>query len=267
MCLIFIFIFMDWWQALILGAVEGITEFLPISSTAHLRLFSEWLGIVNSDFSKSFDIFIQLGAILAVLAVYLKTLYRQPKIILKLIAAFIPTGIIGLLAYPLVKSQFMDSFWLIASALGLGGLFLIWFERYYHKKKVKSGGLEQISYQQACLIGLCQALAIIPGISRSAATIVGGLALGLKRSTIVEFSFLLALPTMLAATGLDLVKSTWSFGRPEIMALSIGLVTAFITAWLSVKWLLRFIERHNFRSFGWYRLALSIIVIIYLIVR
>jgi len=267
MCLIFIFIFMDWWQALILGAVEGITEFLPISSTAHLRLFSEWLGIVNSDFSKSFDIFIQLGAILAVLAVYLKTLYRQPKIILKLIAAFIPTGIIGLLAYPLVKSQFMDSFWLIASALGLGGLFLIWFERYYHKKKVKSGGLEQISYQQACLIGLCQALAIIPGISRSAATIVGGLALGLKRSTIVEFSFLLALPTMLAATGLDLVKSTWSFGRPEIIALSIGLVMAFITAWLSVKWLLRFIERHNFRSFGWYRLALAIIVVIYLVVR
>ncbi|HPU92397.1 MAG TPA: undecaprenyl-diphosphatase UppP [bacterium] len=258
---------MDWWQALILGAVEGITEFLPISSTAHLRLFSEWLGIVNSDFSKSFDIFIQLGAILAVLAVYLKTLYRQPKIILKLIAAFIPTGIIGLLAYPLVKSQFMDSFWLIASALGLGGLFLIWFERYYHKKKVKSGGLEQISYQQACLIGLCQALAIIPGISRSAATIVGGLALGLKRSTIVEFSFLLALPTMLAATGLDLVKSTWSFGRPEIIALSIGLVMAFITAWLSVKWLLRFIERHNFRSFGWYRLALAIIVVIYLVVR
>ncbi|HRT11481.1 MAG TPA: undecaprenyl-diphosphatase UppP [Patescibacteria group bacterium] len=258
---------MAWWQALILGATEGITEFLPISSTAHLRLFSEWLGIVNSDFSKSFDIFIQLGAILAVLAVYLKTLYRQPKIILKLIAAFIPTGIIGLLAYPLVKSQFMDSFWLIASALGLGGLFLIWFERYYHKKKVKSGGLEQISYQQACLIGLCQALAIIPGISRSAATIVGGLALGLKRSTIVEFSFLLALPTMLAATGLDLVKSTWSFGRPEIMALSIGLVMAFITAWLSVKWLLRFIERHNFRSFGWYRLALAIIVVIYLVVR
>ncbi len=258
---------MDWWQALVLGAIEGITEFLPISSTAHLRLLSEWLGIVNSDFSKSFDIFIQLGAILAVLAVYLKTLYRQPKIILKLIAAFIPTGIIGLLAYPLVKSQFMDSFWLIASALGLGGLFLIWFERYYHKKKVKSGGLEQISYQQACLIGLCQALAIIPGISRSAATIVGGLALGLKRSTIVEFSFLLALPTMLAATGLDLVKSTWSFGRPEIMALSIGLVMAFITAWLSVKWLLRFIERHNFRSFGWYRLALAIIVVIYLVVR
>ncbi len=258
---------MAWWQALILGATEGITEFLPISSTAHLRLLSEWLGIVNSDFSKSFDIFIQLGAILAVLAVYLKTLYRQPKIILKLIAAFIPTGIIGLLAYPLVKSQFMDSFWLIASALGLGGLFLIWFERYYHKKKVKSGGLEQISYQQACLIGLCQALAIIPGISRSAATIVGGLALGLKRSTIVEFSFLLALPTMLAATGLDLVKSTWSFGRPEIMALSIGLVMAFITAWLSVKWLLRFIERHNFRSFGWYRLALAIIVVIYLVVR
>ncbi|HPX64954.1 MAG TPA: undecaprenyl-diphosphate phosphatase, partial [bacterium] len=190
------------------------------------------------------------------------------KIILKLIAAFIPTGIIGLLAYPLVKSQFMDSFWLIASALGLGGLFLIWFERYYHKKKEKKGeGLEQISYRQACLIGLCQALAIIPGISRSAATIVGGLALGLKRSTIVEFSFLLALPTMLAATGLDLVKSTWSFGRPEIIALSIGLVMAFITAWLSVKWLLRFIERHNFRSFGWYRLALAIIVVIYLVVR
>ena len=258
---------MAWWQALVLGAIEGITEFLPISSTAHLRLLSEWLGIVNSDFSKSFDIFIQLGAILAVLAVYLKTLCQQPKIILKLIVAFIPTGIIGLLAYPLVKSQFMDSFWLIASALGLGGLFLIWFERYYHKKKVKSGGLEQISYQQACLIGLCQALAIIQGIYRSAATIVGGLALGLKRSTIVEFSFLLALPTMLAATGLDLVRSTWSFGRPEIIALSIGLVTAFITAWLSVKWLLRFIERHNFRSFGWYRLALSIIVIIYLIVR
>jgi len=259
---------MDWWQALVLGAIEGITEFLPISSTAHLRLLSEWLGIVNSDFSKSFDIFIQLGAILAVLAVYLKTLCQQPKIILKLIVAFIPTGIIGLLAYPLVKSQFMDSFWLIASTLGLGGLFLIWFEGYYHKKKEKKGeGLEQISYRQACLIGLCQALAIIPGISRSAATIVGGLALGLKRSTIVEFSFLLALPTMLAATGLDLVKSSWSFGQPEIIALGIGTVTAFITAWLSVKWLLNFVQHHNFRSFGWYRLALAIVVVFYLLIR
>jgi undecaprenyl-diphosphatase len=258
---------MDWLSALLLGAIEGISEFLPISSTAHLRLFSEWFGVNNSDFSKSFDIFIQLGAILAVLVVYLKTLWRQPRIIWKLAAAFVPTAIIGLVAYPFIKGQLMDSFWLMAATLGLGGLFLLWFERRYRSERAIIKEVDQITYKQAVLIGLCQSVAIVPGVSRSAATIVGGLALGLSRPVIVEFSFLLALPTMLAATGLDLLKSSWSLGRPEIIALAVGLLAAFVTAWLSVKWLLSFVRQRDFRLFGWYRLVLATIIIVYLLIR
>jgi len=258
---------MDWLSALILGIVEGISEFLPISSTAHLRLVGQWLGVTSSDFSKSFDIFIQLGAILAVLIVYLKTIWQRPRIILKLAAAFVPTAIIGLAAYPLVKGQLMDSFWLMAATLGLGGLFLLWFEQRYRSERAIIKEVDQITYKQAVLIGLCQSVAIVPGVSRSAATIIGGLALGLKRSTIVEFSFLLALPTMLAATSLDLLKSSWSLGRPEIIALAIGSLAAFITAWFSVKWLLSFIRQRDFRLFGWYRLGLAVIVVIYLLIR
>lgn len=258
---------MDWLSALLLGAIEGISEFLPISSTAHLRLFSEWFGVNNSDFSKSFDIFIQLGAILAVLVVYLKTLWQRPLIILKLAAAFVPTAIIGLVAYPFIKGQLMDSFWLMAATLGLGGLFLLWFERRYRSERAIIKEVDQITYKQAVLIGLCQSVAIVPGVSRSAATIVGGLALGLSRPVIVEFSFLLALPTMLAATGLDLLKSSWSLGRPEIIALAVGLLAAFVTAWLSVKWLLNFVRQRDFRLFGWYRLGLAVLVAIYLLIR
>ena len=258
---------MDWLSALLLGAIEGISEFLPISSTAHLRLFSEWFGVNNSDFSKSFDIFIQLGAILAVLIVYLKTLWQRPLIILKLAAAFVPTAIIGLVAYPFIKGQLMDSFWLMAATLGLGGLFLLWFERRYRSERATIKEVDQITYKQAVLIGLCQSVAIVPGVSRSAATIVGGLALGLSRPVIVEFSFLLALPTMLAATGLDLLKSSWSLGRPEIIALAVGLLAAFVTAWLSVKWLLNFVRQRDFRLFGWYRLVLATIIIVYLLIR
>lgn len=258
---------MDWLSALILGIVEGVSEFLPISSTAHLRLFSQWLGVVNNDFSKSFDIFIQLGAILAVFVVYLQTLWRRPRIIWKLAAAFVPTAIIGLAAYPVIKGQLMDSFWLMAMTIGLGGLFLLWFERRYQFKQATIKEVDQITYKQAILIGLCQSIAMIPGVSRSAATIIGGLAIGLSRSVIVEFSFLLALPTMLAATGLDLLKSSWSLGRPEIITLAIGSLAAFITAWLSVKWLLNFIRQRDFRLFGWYRLALAVIIVIYLLVR
>jgi undecaprenyl-diphosphatase len=258
---------MSWLHALLLGIVEGISEFLPISSTAHLRLFSEWLGVVNTDFSKSFDIFIQLGAILAVLAVYLKTIWQRPRVLLKLAAAFVPTALIGLVAYPFIKGQLMDSLWLMAVTLGLGGLFLLWFENYYHPGQATIKDVDQITYKQAVLIGLCQSVAIVPGVSRSAATIIGGLALGLKRSVIVKFSFLLALPTMLAATGLDLLKSSWSLGRSEILVLAIGLIVSFVIAWLSVKWLLNFVQQHDFRLFGWYRIGLAILVIVLLLIR
>jgi undecaprenyl-diphosphatase len=258
---------MDWLQALLLGVVEGVTEFLPISSTAHLLLFSEWLGVANSDFSKSFNIFIQLGAILAVLVVYLKTIWQRPQIILKLAAAFVPTAIIGLIAYPFIKGQLMDSFWLIAATLGLGGLFLLWFEGRYQPERSTIKEVDQITYKQAVLIGLCQSVAIVPGVSRSAATIIGGLAMGLSRSAIIEFSFLLALPTMLAATSLDLLKSSWSLGRPEIIVLAVGSLVAFFTAWLSVKWLLNFVRQHDFRLFGWYRIGLAMVIIAYLLIR
>jgi len=258
---------MVWWQALILGIVEGLSEFLPISSTAHLQLSGELLGVVSSDFSKSFSIFIQLGAILAVLIVYLKTLWQRPRIILKLIAAFIPTAIMGAFAYPLIKGYLLDSFDLMAITLGLGGLFILWFENHYRTEKAVIESSEDITYKQAVIIGFCQSLAMVPGVSRSAATIIGGLVLGLSRPAIVEFSFLLALPTMMAATGLDLLESSWTFGRMEITALIIGSLAAFVTAWASVKWLLGFVRRHDFKAFGWYRLVLAIILVIYLFAR
>jgi len=206
-------------QALVLGIVEGLTEFLPISSTGHLILAAKLLGLAQTEFQKSFEIVIQLGAILAVVVLYWRSFLR-PKVLAKVIAAFIPTGIIGLALYHLVKTYLLGNEMVVLAALALGGLVLILFELWHREPAGAVGEVDSVTYLQAIGIGLFQALAIIPGVSRSGATIVGGLAMGLTRETIVEFSFLLAVPTMLAATGLDLIKNASSFsvaqsGRSE----------------------------------------------------
>lgn len=268
-------------HGLILGIIEGLTEFLPISSTAHLVLAGEWLRLPSSDFLKTFDISIQLGAILAVVVLYWKKIWSSRDLFFKIIAAFIPTAIIGLLLYKIVKNYLLDNNYIIATALFIGGVAIIGLEKFYATKnkvvmeKNTKFSLAQteninsatISYRQAIYIGLFQSLAIIPGVSRAGATIIGGLGLGIKRKEIVEFSFLLAIPTMLAATGLDLFKSRSNLAAlssGDIAIWTIGFISAFVTAIIGIKFFLKFIQTRDFRPFGWYRIVLGIVVLVWL---
>jgi len=248
---------MDIWQSIILGIVEGITEFLPVSSTGHLILTSELLHIPQSAFTKSFEIIIQLGAIASVVFLYWKTLWNLATI-KKLIVAFIPTGIIGLLLYKTVKTYLIGNSSVVLWSLFLGGIVLIAFEYWHKEKDSATESIHAISYRQALTIGLFQSIAVIPGVSRSAATILGGLLLGLKRTAIVEFSFLLAVPTMLAASGLDLLKNYSSFSMDQFGVLGVGFVVSFIVALWSIKFLLRYIQNHNFIPFGFYRIIIAL---------
>ncbi len=249
-------------HSLILGIIEGITEFLPISSTAHLIITAKALKIPSSDFLDSFLISIQLGAILSVAVLYAQTIIRQPRLILKITTAFIPTAIIGLASYKLAKTYLFESLPLIAGTLLVGGIILIVLEKYFaqHQRQNDEQSLARISYRQAAYIGIFQSLAIVPGVSRSAATIMGGLALGVSRKNIVEFSFLLALPTMAAATALDLYKTPPLLQGNEAIIWLIGLAVSFITAILGIKFFLKFIQKNNFQVFGWYRIILGIII-------
>lgn len=264
-------------QAIILGVIEGVTEFLPISSTAHLIITANWLKIPETATLKSFLIAIQLGAILSVAVLYTKKLIKTPKLIIKIGAAFIPTALIGLVVYKLVKNFLMESLPLIAATLIIGGVALIILEKYFSKKTkkqlVNTGQaiatqeipLVDLSYKKAALIGIFQTLAVIPGVSRSAATIMGGLSLGISRQNIVEFSFLLALPTMAAATFLDLYQEPPILSGNELIAWVVGLITAFITAILGIKFFLRFIQKNDFQIFGWYRIIAGLVLIAYLL--
>lgn len=251
-------------SAFILGVVEGVTEFLPISSTGHLILTSHLLGL-GGEFVKSFEIMIQLGAILAVVVLYGSSRFLSLPVLKRLVVAFIPTGIIGLALYKIVKSYLLGSSIVVVISLALGGLVLIIFERLHTEKETSLQEIEGMSYKQAALIGCFQSIAIIPGVSRSAATIVGGLALGISRTAIVEFSFLLAVPTMLAATGLDLFKNGLSFSSDQYLILIVGFATAFVTAWFSIRWLLSFIKTHTFTSFGYYRIIIALIFATFLL--
>jgi undecaprenyl-diphosphatase len=245
-------------HSLILGIIEGISEFLPISSTGHLILTSDLLKISQSDFLKSFEIIIQLGAILAVIVLYWRSFFNL-EVWKKTIAAFIPTGIIGLILYKIVKTYLIGNEKVVLWSLLLGGIFLIIFELLYKKSNYFEQGIESITYKQAFVIGIFQSIAIIPGVSRSAATIIGGLLLGLKRKTIVEFSFLLAVPTMIAASGLDLVKNASSFSTSQFWFLAAGFISAFAVAIASIKFLLSYVQKHNFIPFGIYRILVSLV--------
>ncbi|MFA6339145.1 MAG: undecaprenyl-diphosphate phosphatase [Candidatus Paceibacterota bacterium] len=245
-------------HAIILGVVEGITEFLPISSTGHMILVSELLKIPQSDFLKSFEISIQLGAIFSVIFLYWKS-FLSIENLKKLIVAFIPTGIIGLIFYRIIKQYFLGNYNVVLWSLFLGGVALLIFEIFYSEKENAAESIRDISYKQALGIGLFQSLAVIPGISRSASTIMGGLILGLRRKTIIEFSFLLAVPTMLAATGLDLVKNTSSFSFDQLYLVLIGFIVSFVVAMFSIKFLLNFIRNNDFTSFGLYRIIIALI--------
>ena len=254
---------LSFFHAIILGIIEGITEFLPISSTGHLVLASAFLHITETEFLKSFEIIIQLGSILAVVVLYWKKLW-QWELIKRLVVAFIPTGILGLLFYKIIKHYLFGNTSVVLWSLFLGGIFLVAFE-YWHTEKISTHEeVDTISYRDCLLIGLFQSVAMIPGVSRSAATIVGGLLLGYKRKQIVEFSFLLAIPTMLAATGLDLVKNIHSFSSGQFGTLAVGFITAFIVAVFAIKFFLDYIKRHTFIGFGVYRIIIATVAFLLL---
>ncbi len=256
---------MNLFDVVILSLVEGLTEFLPVSSTGHLIVLSELLGLSVGSFGTSFNIAVQLGAILAIVLLYWRSVWWDHRLAGRIVLAFLPTALVGLIFYPLIKEHLLVNSELVAIMFLLGGLALIGFELWHARRAESAVDLSEVSTKQALIIGLFQTVAIIPGVSRSAATIVGGLWLGLKRQVIVEFSFLLAVPTMAAAVSFDLLQSAPVFTAAEFGWLLLGFILSFIFAWLSVKFLLIYITRYSFIPFGVYRIVVGIILLAFLL--
>lgn len=245
-------------QAIILGIIEGLTEFLPVSSTGHMILAHTAMHVQDETFVNSFEIIIQLGAILAVLAVYYKRFLKGLSIYIKLFVAFLPTAVIGLLAYKTIKLYLFNPI-VVSSALIIGGFVLILMDKWSASKESVYEETEDISFVNAIKIGFIQCLSMVPGVSRSAATIFGGVYSGFDRKQAAEFSFLLAIPTMFAATGYDLYKTGGAFTNDQVITLLVGGIVAFIFALLAVKTFIAIITRHGFKYFGYYRIILGVI--------
>jgi len=249
-------------ESVLLGIVEGLSEFLPISSTGHLILASALLKIKQTDVHKVFEVTIQSGAMLAVVYIYRKQLASRSDLLLKLCTAFIPTGILGYLLYKIVKSLFHPS--IVSYMLIAGGIALIGIEKYLKNRPATVESLQDVTYKKAFTIGLVQSLSMVPGVSRSGATIMGGLLVGMDRKDAAEFSFLLALPTMLAATAFDIYKNFGVFSLGDWQNILIGFVTSFLFAVIGIKALLKFITNHTFIPFGVYRIAAGILFLVFL---
>lgn len=256
---------MDIFHTITLSVVEGITEFLPISSTGHMILASTLLEIQETDFVKSFEIIIQLGAILAVLVLYWKRLFTNTQVLSRVLIAFIPTAIVGLILYNYIKDVLLGNPWIVVWSLSIGGVLLLVLEAFHKEKMEHHDEISRMSLSQAFIIGCAQSLSVIPGVSRAAATISGALLAGMKRGPAVEFSFLLAIPTMAAATGLDLIKNGGRFTGNEIQLLGIGFTGAFISALLVVKWFIAFVQKHTFVPFGIYRILASLLFYVFVL--
>lgn len=249
---------MNLFQVAILAIIEGLTEFLPISSTAHQILLSHIARIPQTEFLTTFEIAIQVGAIAAVAVVYYKKILSDKPLFYKACVGFLPTGIIGFFLFKHIKELLTSSLIPVAS-LFIGGVIIIAIEMFLKKSKHKMKELNDMTYKDAIVVGLIQSISMIPGVSRSAASIFGGMALRLNREAAVEFSFLLAIPTMVAATGLDILKSAHAFNTSEIIQLLVGTLIAFVTALIVIKWLLKYVKKNNFVGFGIYRIILSIV--------
>lgn len=264
-------------KVIFLGIVEGITEWLPISSTGHMLLVDEFVSLnFSENFKEMFFVVIQLGAIIAVVVMFWNKMWpfqfkdkSQPKVKmdtinmwLKVVVACIPSAVLGLLFDDLLEKYFGNAV-TIAIMLILYGVAFILIENWNKKRTPKVATLNEISYQTAFIIGLFQVLSMIPGTSRSGATIVGALLIGVSRTAAAEFTFFLAVPTMVGASALKLFKFGLNFTGEEIFALVLGMVVAFVVSLLCIKWLMSFIKKHDFKVFGWYRIVLGIIVLFY----
>jgi undecaprenyl-diphosphatase len=248
-------------QSIILAIVEGITEFLPISSTGHMIIASSILGIAENEFVKSYTVIIQFGAILSVLVLYWKRFFKSFDFYIKLFVAFIPAAIIGFLASDYID-MLLENVIVVACTLLLGGIFLLFVDKIFEKNE--TNGKTDTNLKSAFVIGIFQIISMIPGVSRSAATIIGGLTQKLTRKAAAEFSFFLAVPTMFAATCYKLFKiyqSETGFSTQDIQILAIGNIVAFIVAMLAIKFFINFLTKHGFKMFGWYRIAVGIAIL------
>lgn len=252
-------------EAIILAVIEGLTEFLPVSSTGHMIIGSSLMGIEQDEFVKLFTIVIQLGTILSVLVLYFKRFFQSFDFYFKLIVAFIPAVIFGLLLSDTID-KLLESPMTVAISLVLGGVILLFADRWFNKPTIESSN--EISYATAFKIGLFQCLAMIPGVSRSGATIIGGMSQKLSRKAAAEFSFFLAVPTMFGATAkklYDFYKSGYQLSSGEINLLLIGNIIGFIVAIIAIKSFIGFVTKYGFRAFGWYRIAVGGIIVILLL--
>jgi undecaprenyl-diphosphatase len=254
---------MDVLSAIILAVVEGLTEFLPVSSTGHIILAAVLLNVQQTEFVKSFELALEFGSILSVVVLYWR-LFLDPEVLKRLAVAFIPTGIAGLALYRVFKEFLLGNEHIVLWALLVGGIFLIMFELRY---RVRSDfdSLSRIPYKHCLLIGVFQSISIVPGVSRSAPTIMAGLALGMKRETIVMFSFLLAVPTMVAASGFDLLMSFGQFDASQFNLLAVGFVASFLVALPAIKLFLGYVKKNNFIPFGVYRIIVVVVFFLFVI--
>lgn len=256
---------MNIFHVLILSVVEGITEFLPVSSTFHLILTAKILRIAQSDFVKLFEVFIQAGAILSVVLIYFQSIIKDRELMKKTVVSFIPTAVIGFVLYKLIKTVFFNSPYLTTGVFILFGIIFLIIEYFVNKKRIKlHKEVKNLSYKQALMVGLMQSLAVIPGVSRAGAVIIAMMVLGYKRDESARYSFILSIPTIFAASFYDLYKMREVAFQNMNNAglLLIGFIGAFASSYFVVKWLLSYLQRNSLALFGWYRVVLGIILLI-----
>ena len=264
---------MDWLyllQAAVLGIVEGLTEFLPISSTGHLIIASDVVGFADTPGADAFVVAIQSGAILAVCWYYRERIWsvlrgltssrKEQRLAVNTIAAFLPAAVIGVFAAGYIKHYLFNPT-AVAIALIVGGFIILWVEGRLKTVEPRVAAMDDMTWKDAAMVGFMQCLAMIPGTSRSGATIIGGMALGLSRRAATEFSFFLAIPTIFGATVYDLWKSRADLAFDNLPGLALGTAVSFVSALLVVHWLLRFVSGHDFKGFGWYRIGFGILIL------
>jgi undecaprenyl-diphosphatase len=251
---------MTWFQTVIIAIVEGITEFLPISSTGHMIITETLLGMNIDEFTKAFTVNIQFGAILSVIVLYWRRFLQSWTFYQKLFIAFLPAAVIGFLAGDFIDSL-LENIMVVAIMMLAGGILLLFVDKWFNKEADN----QEVTYPKAVKIGFWQCIAMIPGVSRSAATIVGGMQQKLSRTNAAEFSFFLAVPTMAAASAYKLLKDYKIFTVDNLGILLVGNLIAFIVAMIAIKTFITFLQKHGFRVFGWYRIVVGIVLIVLLL--
>ena len=247
---------MTLFETIVIAIVEGVTEFLPISSTGHMIITQALLGMESNEFTKTFTVSIQFGAIMSVLVMYWRRFFREWNFYFKLAVACLPL----IIAYFLenIIDKMLGNVVVVAASLLAGGVVLLFIDNWFKNPRTD----EKMSYKSAFIIGLFQIISVIPGVSRSAATIIGGMSQKLGRKSAAEFSFFLAVPTMLAASALKLLKNYEVFSKDDVLSLAIGNLVAFVVAMLAIKFFINFLTKHGFRLFGWYRIILGGVLLV-----